>query len=75
MKAPLLALKCKQEAFNVRFPRNGIPAAHIDPKHCCWFFVLFGICKFCDGSDIGLFMGGLRIAGKWRYYSKLQTEM
>ena len=57
------------------FPRNGIPAAPMDPKHCYWFCVLFGVSKFRDGSDTGLLKCGLRIAGKWHYYSKLQTEM
>lgn len=57
------------------FPRNGILAAHIDPEHCCCFFVIFGICKFCDGSNIGLFMCGLRIAGMQHYNSKYQTEV
>lgn len=57
------------------FPRNGILAVYIDPKHCCHFFFLFGICEFCDGSDRGLSVCGWSIVCKWHYYPKLQTDV
>lgn len=57
------------------FPRNGMLAAQYRSKASLLVFVLLGIHKFYDGSNIGLLTGGLRIAGKWHYYSKVQTEM
>lgn len=71
-RVPLLALKCKQEAFNVLFPQKGNASCSYWSKTLLLVFVPFGICEFCD---IRFFMYGLRVVGKWHYYSKVQTEM
>lgn len=46
------------------FPRNGMLAAHIDPKHCCWFLFFLVFVKFCEGSNIGLLRGRLEVCGQ-----------
>lgn len=61
-RAPLLALKCKQEAFNVHFSQKRNAGCSYWSKTLLLVFVLFGICKFCDDSNIGLFMCSLRVA-------------
>lgn len=60
-RAPLLALKCKQEAFNVHFSQKWNVSCSYWSKTLLLVFVLFGICKFCDGNSRRLSVSGFVI--------------
>ena len=78
------SLKMKDPSVSLKMQTRSCQSLLVSEMEC-WLliliqtillvFVLFGVCEFCDDSDIGLFVCSLRIAGKWHYYSKSQAEM
>lgn len=63
-RAPLLTLKCKQEAFEVRFSQKWNAGCSYWSKTLLLVFVLLGIHTFCDGSNTGLLRGQLEDCGQ-----------